>query len=131
MLFLVNSVVNEQHWYNLVLGAALAGVILFNQDDWTVIHTVSAVLFFGGNLAVIAFLSQGRWIPKWSLVGIGVAAIAAWRLGWISLFWAEAVSLVAIAAHFVLDSIEAVEYEAPPGRGEAAGRTAPRSDLPR
>ena len=43
MLFIVNGVVKRQHVYNTFLGVMLAGVILFNKNDASWIHTAFAI----------------------------------------------------------------------------------------
>jgi len=122
MLFIVNGAVKRQHWYNLALGLALCGVILFNQDDARVLHFISAIAFFAGNVVVMAFCSEGRsrWFKGTFILGI-VLAMAGWQLGWLSLFWAEWVSLTIIAAHYILDAAAGVSaYRAIPARTAVA-----------
>jgi len=118
MLFIVNGAVKQQHWYNLALGLAVCGVILFNQDDARLLHFVSAVAFFAGNVVVMAFCSQGRtwWFKGTFIVGI-VGAMIGWQLGWLSLFWAEWVSLTIIAVHYILAATARIaSYRAIPPR---------------
>lgn len=128
MMFIVNGVVRRRHWYNVYLGLTLAGVILFNHDDFDLIHGIFAVAFFGGNFLVILLFSGGSPIPGLDskmFKSIFVGAIVAAMLGhfvfdWYSLFWAEWISFAAIALHYILSSISAVDYRATPGRGEQA-----------
>jgi len=120
MLFLVNGVIKRENYYNVALGVLLAGVILFNQDDWTAIHTFFAVTFFGGNAVVIFFFSRGSPAVKRTFIAIGVVLAALALVFRLSLFWIEWLSLVVIAAHYILDSIW-LDYRAV-GRGEAFKR---------
>lgn len=135
MLFIFNGVVRRRHLYNLFLGLALAGVIVFNHDDWSWVHSSFAVAFFGGNFLVILLFSGGKEGSKWStqgkgvfLAGIVLAMVGHFALDWYSLFWAEWLSFAIIAIHFILDSWTAGpswtpswvhEYTANPGRGRA------------
>jgi hypothetical protein len=63
MLFVVNGVVKEKNIYNTVLGVMLAGVILFNHDDFSTLHNFCAMVFFAGNAVVIVVFSskKERW----------------------------------------------------------------------
>lgn len=110
MLFLVNGVIKEKHWYNTALGVALAGLVLFNHIDYEVIHFLCAFVFFLGNAAVIVIFTpkDERWF-KISLVAIIVAALAVWGLKIISLFWAEWISLAIIGLHYILESWGVIE----------------------
>jgi hypothetical protein len=115
MLFFVNGVLRNGHSYNLLLGLALSGVILFDHDGKTSIpHFVFAFVFFAGNVAVMAFFSTNKSTPlKGALVGGIVAAIALLcGTDWFTLFWAEWVSLAIIALHYVLDSVSWSDYRA-------------------
>jgi hypothetical protein len=122
MLLLVNGTIKRESYYNVALGVLLAGVILFNQDDWTVIHAIFAITFFAGNAIVIVFFSRGDSRIKWTLVGIGVVLLAMALLFSLSLFWIEWLSLAIIAAHFILDSTRA-DYHAV-SRGDVAFKRA-------
>jgi hypothetical protein len=115
MLFFANGVLRNGHSYNLLLGLALSGVILFDHDGKTSIpHTVFAVVFFAGNVAVMAFFSTNKSTPlKCALVGGIVAAIALLcATDWFTLFWVEWVSLAIIALHYILDSVSWSSYRA-------------------
>jgi len=106
MLFIVNGVVKEKHIYNVVLGIALAGVLLFNCDDFSLVHNIFAIAFFGGNAVVIVVFSskKERWF-KALLVGIILVTMACWwYFDAFTLFWAEWISLVIIAIHYILES---------------------------
>lgn len=113
MLFVVNGIVRKKHIYNVVLGGALAGVILFNHDDFTVVHAVFAVAFFAGNALVIFLFSDPPRVFK-ILFGTLIALVMAvyFLVDWVTLFWAESGSLLIIAGHFIADSVKWVPYRA-------------------
>jgi hypothetical protein len=115
MLFFVNGIVRNAHLYNTLLGLALSGVILFDHDGWTSIpHLIFAAGFFGGNVIVMMYFSTNKSTSlKSAFVGGIALAIALWILtDWFTLFWAEWVSLVIIAVHFILDSVSWSAYRA-------------------
>lgn len=120
MLFIVNGVVymrkGDYHytykkhgrWYNLVLGLALMGVILFPHLEYPLPHYLSAGIFFGGSALVIAIFCNPE--HRAISIAIAVASLAALAVhfacpGVISLFWAEWISLAVIAVHYFLESI--------------------------
>ena len=114
MLFIVNGITKRSHRYNSVLGVALLGVILFNLVDFTGVHNVFAALFFSGNVAVMWWFSDlGEntvKFRKWFVLPI-VGVVLAWSLiDGFTLFWAEQLSLLVIAVHFWLDSMENVSW---------------------
>ena len=115
MLFLVNGFVRDAHVYNILLGLALSGVILFDHDGGSsLLHFFFALAFFGGNAVVMMFLSTNKSTPlKVGFVG-GIAAAAALWLAtdFFTLFWAEWVSLAIIATHYILDSVSWTQYRA-------------------
>jgi hypothetical protein len=103
MLFLVNGLIKNAHAYNASLGLALFGVILFDHESLQVPHALCAIAFFGGNFVVMMLFSTNKSIPiKIALGAAIVTAAALWPLA--SLFWAEWVSLVIVATHFILAS---------------------------
>jgi len=108
MLFVVNGVVKEKRTYNTILGIMLAGVILFNQDDFSILHKMCAAAFFLGNVFVILVYSSKReqlWF-KISLAAIIVLALlAAISFHLWTLFWAEWLSFGIIAYHYILESL--------------------------
>jgi hypothetical protein len=110
MLFVVNGVVKKKHFYNTLLGVMLAGVLLFNVHDFTALHAVFAIGFFGGNAVVIVWKSPRKELGfKLLLVALIALAIIGWLfLGWYSLFWAEWASLGIIAVHYILESLDLI-----------------------
>jgi hypothetical protein len=118
MLFLVNGFVKEKHWYNAWLGVLLAGVILFNHQDWTWPHAVFAFAFFLGNAAVIAFYSRNVPVGIRRIFIVGVLLVlAGWAFRLYSLFWAEWISLLFIAGHYMLDASDRPYRAAERGEG--------------
>lgn len=117
MLFIVNGVIKEQHSYNTTLGIFLAGVILFNQDDWTAIHNVFAFLFFGGNATVIFFSKTLGWVKAVFGAVIVVALGLFFFADWFTLFGLEWVSLGIVAVHYILNTAPRVPYVAPQRAG--------------
>ena len=111
MLFIVNGVVKDKSRYNTLLGVALAGVILFNRDAFQTTHKIFAVLFFGGNGAVIlAFSSKKeRWFKLLMVGVILLTMIAHFGFHWITLFWAEWISFGVIALHYILESLGRID----------------------
>lgn len=108
MLFVVNGVLKEGHWYNWVVGALLALLVVFDHDGASrYLHFIGAVGFFVGNVAVMVWFSKHK--PRRliaALVGTIVVSIALWLLtDWFTLFWAEWVSLSIVATHYILDTI--------------------------
>jgi len=111
MLFVVNGIVKERRAYNTILGTMLAGVILFNCDDFPRTHVLFASVFFIGNGAVILFYSS---LKDYSFKAIMAAAIlaavlACFAFHLISLFWLEWISLAMIAMHYFIESSYGVE----------------------
>jgi hypothetical protein len=107
MLFLVNGIMRSAHVYNVALGVALLGVVIFDHDGGSEpLHVVSAVTFFGGNVLVMMFFSTNKsTLLKAIFVAVIAAALALLFLtDWFTLFWAEWVSLAIVATHFMLDS---------------------------
>jgi hypothetical protein len=115
MLFVVNGVLKEGHWYNWVVGAFLALLVVFDHDGATKYpHFVGAIGFFVGNVVVMIWFSKNK--PP-ALIGALVASIAGsialWLVtDWFTLFWAEWVSLTIVATHYVLDTLSYVPYTA-------------------
>jgi hypothetical protein len=113
MLFLVNGVIKENHAYNAVLGVLLFGVIIFDHQNFTVLHAGFAIGFFTGNVLVMV-RSSGSWRLKGPILGFGAAlATLGWLLDDRNVFWPETVSLAIIATHYLLHSWRGVRYRAP------------------
>ena len=113
MLFVINGVIREKHVYNTLLGVMLLGVLMFNHDDFSWIHAIFATAFFVGNVLVIIFFSKTeRWIKIGFVGAIAVAMGAYYLFDSFTLFWAESLSLAAIAGHYILDSFEGATFYA-------------------
>lgn len=105
MLFVVNGVIKHQKAYNTVLGIALAGLVLFDHDNYSSLHFLCVIVFFLGNaLVMVIYTSKKELWFKVLLVAIIAVAIGAWWLEFITLFWAEWVSLGIIGWHYILES---------------------------
>jgi len=106
MLFVVNGVVKEKHVYNTVLGVMLAGVILFNHDDFSTVHYFFALVFFAGNAVVIVVFSskKERWFKILLVTVIALSMLGYFLFGWLTLFWMEWLSFGIIAFHYILES---------------------------
>jgi hypothetical protein len=111
MLFVVNGVVKDKRSYNTLLGLALAGVVLFNHDDFSLLHTAFAVAFFGGNAVVMVRFSPRKelWFKVLLVGGIVLAMAGCYWLDWFTLFHAEWLSFGIIAAHYILESLGLIE----------------------
>lgn len=111
MLFIVNGVVKEKYFYNTFLGVMLAGVILFNHDDFTVVHGAFAFAFFAGNGVVILLYSSKKelWFKRLLVGGIVTAMLGFFLLDWFTLFWAEWLSFGIIALHYILESAGVID----------------------
>lgn len=113
MMFLFNGIVKTRRFYNVVLGLLLAGVVLFNLEGATrAPHYIFAIGFFGLNVAVILWFSQDvePWL-RTALAVVILGAVVCWAVfPWFTTFYAEWVSLIAIAIHFVFDSIGLAGY---------------------
>ena len=103
MLFIVNGVVKEKHWYNVGLGLTLAGLIFFNHS---LIHNVNAGAFFLGNTIVFMIFTPRKelWFKILLAFAVIVGLAGHFVFHWYSLFIAESLSLWVIAAHFILEA---------------------------
>lgn len=64
-------------WYNLVLGPALMGVILFPHLEYPLPHYLSAGIFFGGSALVIAIFCN----PEHRAISMAIAVASAGGIG--------------------------------------------------
>lgn len=106
MLFVVNGLVKHRQVYNTLLGAALAGVILFNHQDAGLLHAIFAVAFFGGNALVILVYSsrKERWFKALMVVVIALSMLGCFVFDLLTLFAAEWISFGIIALHYGIES---------------------------
>jgi hypothetical protein len=89
----------------------LAGVILFNHNDFGTLHFIFAIAFFAGSsVAIVLFSSRKeRWFKWLMVVVIAVVMMGSFLFDWISLFLAEWISLGIIALHYILESMGVID----------------------
>lgn len=122
-----------RRWHNVVLGIALAGLTWFNVDEQTVVHTITAVVFFSLFIVVIAYTSVLGWTgrhletddrphspeaevvsAKVSLIFLGLLGLtlgAWWPLGLITFFFFEVFALVNFALFYVQGIVSPFPYQ--------------------
>ncbi len=134
MLFVVNGVLKEGHWYNWIVGVLLALLVVFDHDGASRYpHFIGALGFFVGNVAVMIWFSKHKpRVVIASFVATISVSVALWLMtDWFTLFWAEWVSLAIVATHYILDTIPVryVRYTALTDR-DAARLMAPNLPQP-
>ncbi len=109
---IVNGVSKRASWYNIYLGFMLLGVIIFNHIDFSIIHNICAILFFGGNFIVIlVFRTEffkkriAEFFVDASLVIIPILSLILFGFHVINLFYLEWISFAMITIHYFLLSI--------------------------
>lgn len=104
---------NSGKWYNIILGLALMGVVLFPYNGKLyILHYFFAIVFFAGS-AVVIFLFQN---PKHIFITRILAVVSMFGLGlcvfnsksFFNLFWAETFSLIVIGLYYILESKDIV-----------------------
>jgi len=118
MLFIFNGFIyfkKEQHngdksgkWYNVGIGLCLLGVVCFPWREHSIVHFTFAGLFFVGNAVSTGYFHTKRW-PKSNITMAILTVIAlgmhfSTLFSWLTLFWAEWVSLSVVGIHFWLES---------------------------
>ena len=111
MLFVVNGVVRERHWYNVGLGLALGGLMVFNHVDYFLIHNICVVTFFLGNALVFVLFTPKNELGLKVIFAVAMAVLLAgyFLFDWYSLFWGETFSLWIIALHFLLEALDIID----------------------
>jgi hypothetical protein len=106
MLFVVNGVVKQKNLYNIYLGLMLAGIILFNHIEASLLHNTFAAAFFGGNALVMLFFSSKKetWFKSALVFVIVLSMAGCCFFHWFTLFWAEWISFAIIAIHYIIES---------------------------
>jgi hypothetical protein len=111
MMFVVNGTIKHKNWYNVVLGIALAGIVLFPHLEFKIVHYVFATIFFLGSVIVISFYTSKKqfWIACGIAVVIVLSLLAHFWLHWFSLFIAEWIALGIIGIHYILESFKILD----------------------
>jgi hypothetical protein len=109
MLFIVNGVIKHKKFYNVILGISLAVLVILNYRHFPYIHLLAVAVFFIGNAVVmVKYTSKDELWFKSLLVAIIITSILAWSFGYISLFWAEWISLSIIGWHYILEAWDVI-----------------------
>lgn len=105
--FLFNGFFFKRHWYNIILGASLFGIVLTPHNEFGTLHYVFASVFFVGSVLAIQLSSNQNFRLSKNLFSgvISLALLAHFVLGWYSLLVAEWIAILPISVHFISKSI--------------------------
>jgi hypothetical protein len=110
-MFLYDGYVVRKRIYNVYVGLALFGVVLFPHLDHPYLHYTCAVIFFIGSVFnMIYFSNRKQWwinIPVALLVLFGM--FGCFVMNWYSIFWAEWMGMVPISVHFILEATNKID----------------------
>jgi hypothetical protein len=95
----------DGHWYNVVLGLLLLGVICTPHLQYSYIHYPVSISFFVGNALVTAFFHNRRdRVASIVLASLTALVFAFSYAGVVTVFWSEWASLICISIHFIMQS---------------------------
>jgi hypothetical protein len=107
MIFANSGVVDNKKSYNIVLGVLLWVVAVTPYRTISIMHTLSAGIFFFGSVYVmIRYSNKAQRKYMWmigSLIIFGMLGHFLFKL--YSLFWAEWIGLLPISVHFIGESL--------------------------
>jgi len=111
MMFIVNGTIKDKKWYNVVLGIALTGIVLFPHLDFKIAHYVFATIFFLGSVIVISYYTSKKqfWIACGIAIVIVLSLLAHFWFHLFSLFVAEWIALGIIGIHYILESFKILD----------------------
>jgi len=96
-------------WYNIVLGTCLLGVLVLPWKQHEIIHFIFAGTFFAGN-ALVTIIFHKKQHRYWNVI-FGILTVVALAMHftpwfpWLTLFWAEWVSLTVVGIHFFIEAL--------------------------
>lgn len=104
-LFVYDGYVERLRWYNLYVGVALCGVVLFPHLDYPIAHYLFAGLFFIGSLFNMVFFSSNkqRFFKSLTAFFVIFGMSGCFIFDWYSIFWAEWFGMIPISIHYVLE----------------------------
>lgn len=106
MMFLVRASIRTRFTYNWVLGSSLLLLVVFNHEQFDLLHYAGVLGFFITNVVVLVAAFAKRTLKIGVLLGAvafflgGNLIDSNWAGNWA--LWAEWASLLVIAAHFIL-----------------------------
>jgi len=97
--------------YQILLGAALAGIALTPHLEYELAHNIFAVGFFLGSIYIMIKHSSKEQRPFKIIAGafIVFGMLGHFAVGWYSLFWAEWIGMLPIAIHYVGESLNIID----------------------
>jgi len=102
------NVQKKGHWYNVIIGLCLIGVILNPQSNHAFLHNLFSILFFIGNVCVMLFFPKEHETAAFKVTRIAmalitiVALLGALVLCLYTILWAEWISLTIIASYLIM-----------------------------
>lgn len=104
-LFVYDGYVEKTRWYNLYVGVALFGVVLFPHLDFKIIHYLFAGVFFLGSLFNMVYFSSNkqRFLKSLTAFIVIFGMSGHFIFDWYSLFWAEWFGMIPISIHYILE----------------------------
>lgn len=106
-MFIYNGTAWKTKWYNIILGIALAGIVLTPHLEFEIIHLIFAILFFAGSVFVMIYFSskQQRFVKIICGLFLLLGIAGYYVFEWYSLFWAEWIGILPICIHFIGESL--------------------------
>ncbi len=111
IMFVVNGSIWNKHWYNIVLGVSLTGVIFTPHLEFPTLHNVFAGLFFIGSIFVMIYFSSSKQRIYKVAAGlfITIGLLGHFIANWYTLFFAEWIGILPITVHFIGESIGKID----------------------
>lgn len=110
-LFFYDGYVERKRFYNMIIGAALIGVVLTPHLEYAILHYIFASIFFIGSVFSMIYFSSKKQRPIKIVVGsvIILALLMYFIFNIFSLFWAEWIGMIPICLHYIGESLGKVD----------------------
>ena len=111
LLFVFNGVINNKHWYNILLGVSLFGVAVTPHLEMSIIHNIFAFIFFAGSVFVMIYYTTKKQRTYMVVFGgiVVLGLLGHFVVGWYSLLIAEWIGLIPISVHFIGESLGKID----------------------
>ena len=110
-LFMYDGFYNEKHAYNIYVGLALFGVVLFRHNEFPIVHYAFAGLFFLGSLFNMVFFSSNdeRFLKSFVAFIVLFGMSGSFIFHWYTIYWAEWFGMIPISLHYILETTEKID----------------------